>query len=595
MKNRNATKPRNYPLSELQSHNPDHVLEIVLETVLQFLTSRRDLNAASLVCKSWWRTDALTRSELFISNCYAISPRRVVSRFSRILSVTIKGKPRLADFDMLPADWGAHFSQWLTAFSTAYPWLEKVHLKRMSVTDDDLSLLGDSFAAFKELVLVSCEGFGTPGLAAVATKCRLLRVLDLEESLVDINVSDYSGIVDWISCFPEGETHLESLVFDSVFSPINLEALEKLVARSPSLKRLRVNGHVKIFHLYRLMHIAPHLTDLGTGSFDVPEDTEDDELVFESPFAASKSLVCLSGFRDILPEYLPDIYPVCGNLTFLDFQYADIIDTDQIKSVVSRCHKLQTLWVRDAIFDEGLQVVAQTCKDLRELRVYHLHASDGVEAPVSEVGLEAISRGCRKLQYIMFFCQRMTNAAVVALSRNCPNLVVFRLCIIGRYMPDALTQPPMDEGVGAIVMNCKKLTRLDVSGFLTDRAFAYIGKYGKLIRTLSVNFAGDTDLGLKNVLQGCTNLQKLEIRDGPFGDGALCCGLQHFYNMRFLWMSSCKVTRQACQAIAQTLPHLVLEVINTAQDPVDDVELLYMYRSLDKPRDDAPKLVTVLH
>ncbi|MCI31595.1 transport inhibitor response 1-like, partial [Trifolium medium] len=74
--NRNATKPRNYPLPELQSQNSDHVLEIVRETVLQFLTSRRDRNAASLVCKSWWRTDALTRSQLFIANCYAISPRR---------------------------------------------------------------------------------------------------------------------------------------------------------------------------------------------------------------------------------------------------------------------------------------------------------------------------------------------------------------------------------------------------------------------------------------------------------------------------------------------------------------------------------------
>jgi len=42
----------------------------------------------------------------------------------------------------------------------------------MSVTDDDLSLLADSFVGFKELVLVCCEGFGTPGLAAVASKCR---------------------------------------------------------------------------------------------------------------------------------------------------------------------------------------------------------------------------------------------------------------------------------------------------------------------------------------------------------------------------------------------------------------------------------------
>jgi len=251
--------------------------------------------------------------------------------------------------------------------------------------------------------------------------------------------------------------------------------------------------------------------------------------------------------------------------------------------------------VLDAIFDEGLQVVAETCKDLRELRVFPLHAREGLEGPVSEVGFEAISQGCRKLQSILFFCTRMTNAAVVAMSKNCPDLVVFRLCIIGQYRPDALTQQPMDEGFGAIVMNCKKLTRLAVSGLLTDLAFYYIGLYGKMIRTLSVAFAGDTDSGLKYVLDGCYNLQKLEIRDSPFGDGALRSGLHHFYNMRFLWMSSCKLTRQACQEVARTLPRLVLEVINTDEDTVDDFDILYMYRSLDKPRSDAPKVVTILH
>ena len=136
--------------------------------------------------------------------------------------------------------------------------------------------------------------------------------------------------------------------------------------------------------------------------------------------------------------------------------------------------------VLDSICDEGLQAVAATCKELRELRVFPFEAREDIEGPVSEVGLQAVSEGCRKLQSILYFCQRMTNAAVVAMSKNCPDLVVFRLCIMGRQRPDHVTGEPMDEGFGAIVMNCKKLTRLAVSGLLTDRAFAYIGKYGKI-------------------------------------------------------------------------------------------------------------------
>lgn len=191
----------------------------------------------------------------------------------------------------------------------------------------------------------------------------------------------------------------------------------------------------------------------------------------------------------------------------------------------------------------------------------------------------------------------MTNAAVIAMSENCPDLVVFRLCIMGRHRPDHITGEPMDEGFGAIVKNCKKLTRLAVSGLLTDKAFGYIGQYGKLVRTLSVAFAGDSDMGLKYVLEGCPKLQKLEIRDSPFGDSALLSGLHHYYNMRFLWMSSCRVTERGCERIARQLPRLVVEVISwdvAAGVEIDYVSTLYMYRSLDGPRADAPRYVHML-
>lgn len=251
----------------------------------------------------------------------------------------------------------------------------------------------------------------------------------------------------------------------------------------------------------------------------------------------------------------------------------------------------------DSIRDEGLAAVASTCKDLLELRVFPMDVREDSDAQVSDTGLTAISVGCRKLKSILYFCQNMTNAAVITMSKNCPDLVVFRLCIMGRHLPDHSTGDPMDEGFGAIVMNCKKLTRLAVSGLLTDTAFAYIGKYGKLVRTLSVAFAGDSDMGLRYVLEGCPKLQKLEIRDSPFGDGGLLSGLHHYYNMRFLWMSSCRLSLEGCKKVAESLPHMVVEVI-TDIDEVDDeegpVEKLYMYRSLEGPRNDAPIFVKIL-
>ncbi|CAL5348863.1 unnamed protein product [Camellia sinensis] len=577
---------------EYVSPYPDQVLENVLENVLLFLTNRRDRNAVSLVCKAWYHVEALTRSELFIGNCYAVSPRRVAERFRRVRAVTVKGKPRFADFNLMPPNWGAHFTPWVTAMAYSYRALEKLCLKRMSVKDEDLELLAH-FPCFKELVLVCCDGFGTSGLAVVASKCRQLRVLDLIED----EVTDDE--VDWVSCFPEGETCLESLIFDCVECAINFEELERLVARSPYLKKLRLNRYVNIGQLYRLMIRAPNLTHLGTGSFSPSENVaqSDQEPDYVSAFDSCKSLVCLSGFREIIADYLPAIYPVCVNLTSLNFSYANI-NAEQLRPVIRHCHKLQIFWVLDSVCDEGLQAVAATCKDLRELRVFPIHAREDIEGPVSETGLQAISEGCNRLQSILYFCQRMTNAAVVAMSKNCPDLVVFRLCIMGRHRPDHVTGEPMDAGFGAIVQNCKKLTRLAISGLLTDKAFSYIGQYGKLVRTLSVAFAGDSDTGLKYVLEGCPRLQKLEIRDSPFGDSALRSGLHHYYNMRFLWMSSCRLSHRGCKEIAQQMPHLVVEVINGEDQPEERsaelVDTLYMYRSLEGPRADAPRFVTIL-
>ncbi|KAK7401610.1 hypothetical protein VNO78_13224 [Psophocarpus tetragonolobus] len=103
-----------------------------------------------------------------------------------------------------------------------------------------------------------------------------------------------------------------------------------------------LNGFVSMARLYRLLHRAPQLTHLGTGSFSATE-----------PGA------------EIWADYLPAIYPVCANLTSLNLSYADVI-ADQLKSVIRHCPKLQIFWVLDSIRDEGLRAVAATCKHRKD-------------------------------------------------------------------------------------------------------------------------------------------------------------------------------------------------------------------------------------
>jgi Transport inhibitor response 1 protein domain/F-box len=104
----------------------DEMFRKALENVREFLTSKRDRNAALAVCRSWYDTDACTCSELFIGNCYAVSPDRVVVRFKSIKSIVLKGKPQFADFNLVPYSLGANFTPWVKTSGDAYQQIASV-------------------------------------------------------------------------------------------------------------------------------------------------------------------------------------------------------------------------------------------------------------------------------------------------------------------------------------------------------------------------------------------------------------------------------------------------------------------------------------
>lgn len=259
------------------------------------------------------------------------------------------------------------------------------------------------------------------------------------------------------------------------------------------------------------------------------------------------------------------------------------------------------LQILDCIGDKGLAIVADTCKELEELRVFPSDPYAPGDAAVTEEGLVAISSGCPKLNSVLYFCHQMTNAGLITVAKNCPNFIRFRLCILDPIKPDPVTGEPLDEGFGAIVQSCKRLRRLSISGLLTDQVFLYIGMYAKQLEMLSVAFAGDSDSAMINVLNGCEKIRKLEIRDCPFGNLALLTDIGKYETMRSLWMSSCEVTVGACKLLARKMPRLNVEIIDEnglGETYLDDerqkVDKMYLYRTLAGPRKDAPEFVWTL-
>ncbi|KAJ1392907.1 Leucine-rich repeat, cysteine-containing subtype [Sesbania bispinosa] len=541
----------------MMNYFPDEVIEHVFD----YVVSHRDRNALSLVCKSWYRIERCTRQKVFIGNCYSISPERLIQRFPALKSLTLKGKPHFADFSLVPHGWGGFVYPWIEALAKSRVGLEELRLKRMVVSDESLELLSRSFMNFKSLVLVSCEGFSTDGLAAVAANCRFLRELDLQENEVD----DHKG--QWLSCFPDSCTSLVSLNFACLKGDVSLGALERLVARSPNLKSLRLNRSVPLDALQRIMMRAPQLVDLGIGSFVHDPDSE--------TYTKLKNTILK-----------------CKSIT------TGIHGSELIK-LIRHCGKLQRLWIMDCIGDKGLGVVASTCKDLQELRVFP-SVPYGNPAAVTEKGLVAISMGCPKLHSLLYFCHQMTNAALITVAKNCPNFIRFRLCILDATKPDPDTMQPLDEGFGAIVQSCRRLRRLSLSGQLTDQVFLYIGMYAEQLEMLSIAFAGESDKGMQYVLNGCKKLRKLEIRDCPFGNMALLTDVGKYETMRSLWMSSCEVTVGACKRLAKKMPRLNVEIFNEHEQvdcSLEDgqrVEKMYLYRTLAGKRKDAPEYVWTL-
>ncbi|WVZ85397.1 hypothetical protein U9M48_032333 [Paspalum notatum var. saurae] len=570
--------------------------EEVVEHIFSFLPSHSDRNTVSLVCKVWYEVERLSRRSVFVGNCYAIRPERAVLRFPNVRALTVKGKPHFADFNLVPPDWGGYAGPWIEAAARSCAGLEELRMKRMVVSDENLELLARSFPRFKALVLISCEGFSTDGLAAIASHCKLLRELDLQENDVDDRGPR------WLSFFPDSCTSLVSLNFACIKGEVNSGALERLVARSPNLRSLRLNRSVSVDTLTKILARTPNLEDLGTGNL-TDEFQHESYAKLASVLDKCKMLKSLSGFWDASPSCVPFIYPLCHQLTGLNLSYAPTLDYSDLTKMVSRCVKLQRLWVLDCISDKGLQVVATSCKDLQELRVFPSDFYVAGYSAVTEEGLVAISSGCRKLSSLLYFCHQMTNDALNTVAENCPNFIRFRLCILEPKKPDAMTGQPLDEGFGAIVRKCKGLRRLSMSGLLTDKVFMYIGEYAKQLEMLSIAFAGDSDKGMMHVMNGCKHLRKLEIRDSPFGDGALLGNVAKYETMRSLWMSSCNVTFKGCQVLASMMPMLNVEIMNelVGSSEMEEnhgdhskVDKLYVYRTTAGARDDAPNFVKIL-
>ena len=136
------------------------------------LVDTSDRNAVSLVCKMWYCVDALTCKHVTITFYYTITPLYLNAQFPGLELLKLKGKTRAAMFNLIPPDWGGYAKSWINQISKTFQCLKSLHLRRMIITNEYLSLLArDRENILQVLKLEKCSGFQAP------RNCTVLQVI----------------------------------------------------------------------------------------------------------------------------------------------------------------------------------------------------------------------------------------------------------------------------------------------------------------------------------------------------------------------------------------------------------------------------------
>ena len=266
--------------------------------------------------------------------------------------------------------------------------------------------------------------------------------------------------------------------------------------------------------------------------------------------------------------------------------------------------------MRNVIGDRGLEVVGDTCKKLRRLRIERGDDDPGLQEEqggVSQLGLTAVAVGCRDLEYIAAYVSDITNGALESIGTFCKNLYDFRLVLLDKQKQ--VTDLPLDNGVRALLRSCTKLRRFALylrPGGLSDMGLDYIGQYSGNIQYMLLGNVGESDHGLIRFAIGCTNLRKLELRSCCFSEQALSLAVLQMPSLKYIWVQGYKASPTGLELLLMARPFWNIEFtppspksmcrMTVDGEPcVDSQAQVLAYYSLAGQRPDCPDWVTPLH
>ncbi|KAK9063382.1 hypothetical protein SSX86_017252 [Deinandra increscens subsp. villosa] len=573
------------------SHRRTHRMsDVVFECVIPYIHDSRDRQSVSLVCRRWHELDSQTRKHVTIALCYSSTPEQLLRRFPYLESLKLKGKPRAAMYNLIPEDWGGFVKPWVEEIARSFRCLKVVHFRRMIVTDEDLRVLAQARGQVLQVIkLDKCSGFSTDGLLHICRSCRNLKTLLFEES----QVIEKDG--EWLHELAMNNTVLETLNFYMTdISKASFQDLELIARRCKSLTSLKIS-ECDSLDLVGFFRDAISLQEFGGSWF---QDTiEHYGNVVYPPRLCGLSLNYMGTYE------VPIVFPAASRLKKLDLLYA-LLNTEDHCLLLERCPNLEVLEARNVIGDRGMEVLANSCKKLKRLRIergadeLEMEYEEGV---VSQRGLTAIAQGCLDLEYIAVYVTDITNAALECIGLHLKNLQDFRMVLLDRE--EVITDLPLDNGVRTLLSCCDKLRRFALylrPGGLTDVGLTYIGQYSQNIRWMLLGYVGESDKGLLGFSKGCPSLQKLEVRGCCFSEHALASAVLQLRSLRYLWVQGYRGSPTGFDFLTMARPFWKIEIIPSRKVSVgEDKEVehpahVLAYYSLTESRTDFPDSVIPL-
>eukprot|EP00250_Pteridium_aquilinum_P011409 c20046_g1_i1 orf=300-2018(+) len=553
-------------------------LEELLERIFSFIDDTRSI---SEVCRMWYNVDRRTRKKVTITCCYAIDPARLTQRFKGLQAVKIKGKPRAAMFRLVPEEWGGYAKPWISEISLNCKRLNSIHLRRMVVTDADLCTLAEARGHMLQVLkLDKCTGFSTTGLEAITKCCRALRILSVKEC----SMEDISG--KWLHELSLHNSSLELLnIAGTYLQNVCKDDLSALASNCRSLISLKLND-LELENLVEILKRATALRELGGVSVGDQHP--------RGNIALPAGLTALGGLSYMGDEESDEIVnslvqPIAPGLRKIDLQFAFLSVEGHCK-LLGHCSNLEALEVFNGIGDEGLEVIADKCKNLRWLRV-ECGDQEFQQGFVTQRGLISVASNCHLLEYIAVYVTDINNSALITIATNCPNLKDFRLVLLDEA--STISEYPLDEGVRALMQGCPDMHHFALylrPGFLTDMGMQEIGMYGKNLKWALFGLLGESDRGINLFANGCPNLKRLEIRDCVFSEAAIASSVLRMEALNYLWVQGYRSTGTGKDLLPMTHAYWTVEIIDEPESPPQFVA----YRGLSGKRMDAPSMVTIL-